>query len=222
MYPTVEFLTHRYIDFNRQMFGSKLPLIKLKVTSGRQRLGCFKRKEFLDFSRKNVLRVEYTITVSGVFDLPAEMIEDILIHEMIHFKVALSGVQEPSHGPSFITTMNDINGRFNRNVKVKLDLPQDATALDTRLTRNFIFTFIYQGKEYFTRAAGTCLFSIYRDMFANPYVSDVKIYGTMDPLFERYRRSRSLKGYDMNDEVRRSLDESGTELEIVGNECRPK
>ena len=83
----------------------------------------------------------YTLRISRSFDLPRETLEDVVIHEMIHYKLMLDGYRgaasgffqrrkrlEKPHGPLFRQMMKDINSRFGRHITVsfKISCPQPA------------------------------------------------------------------------------------------------
>ena len=87
MRATVEYIQARFDSYNEQFFGGSLPPIPIrlshakgflgKVTFTRRRKGLFQKYKNEDF----VLRINVRI------DLPEEVVEDTILHEMIHIYV---------------------------------------------------------------------------------------------------------------------------------------
>lgn len=118
MRPTVEFLKRNFDEFNRLMFDGQLPELPIAVGNARRSLGGL---HFVKV-RKMFGAVEYRnfhIRISAGFDLDESEIEDVLIHEMIHYYILYNKVEDTSpHGKVFRKMMKDINAHFGRNISV--------------------------------------------------------------------------------------------------------
>lgn len=123
---TATMLYERFAHFNRVIFGGALPLPNLRISSARTRAGSFTHATRLVGGRRHH---RYTITISRAFDLQPTQLEDVIIHEMIHFHIALNGPKsEPPHGPTFRSMMERINREHGRNITVRLDAAPPAAS----------------------------------------------------------------------------------------------
>ncbi len=129
MKPSVEYIQHCFDTFNRQYFDNSLsPLpIKLshakgflgKVTFVRKRQGLFRGYKNEDF----VLRINVRI------DLPEEIVQDTILHEMIHYHIAVNQLQDTSaHGRLFRAQMARINQEGNRHISITHRLNEEQKA----------------------------------------------------------------------------------------------
>lgn len=118
MKPTVDFLKRNFDEFNRLMFDGQLPELPIAVGNARTSLGGL---HFVRH-RKMLGGVEYRnfhIRISSRYDLDEREIEDVLIHEMIHYYILYNKLKDTSaHGVVFRKMMNDINAHFGRNISV--------------------------------------------------------------------------------------------------------
>lgn len=118
MIATLPFLTSRFETFNTLCFEGALPPVPLRLGRAVRSLGSctykkrkhlFRRTEYYDFS----------IRISTRFDLPENELEDILLHEMIHYEILVNQQQDSSaHGRLFRARMKEINERFGRHITV--------------------------------------------------------------------------------------------------------
>ena len=82
--------------------------------SGKTFLGAYKKRKTLFGGTKCY---DFKLRINKRIDLPEADIEDIIIHEMIHYHIAYRGIKDTStHGRVFKMLMNDINKRFGRQV----------------------------------------------------------------------------------------------------------
>ena len=119
MRATVAYIQARFDSYNEQFFGGSLPPIPIrlshakgflgKVTFTRRRKGLFQRYKNEDF----VLRINVRI------DLPEEVVEDTILHEMIHYYIAVNQWNDTSvHGQLFRREMERINREGNRHIRI--------------------------------------------------------------------------------------------------------
>ena len=107
-----ESLTTKFNKYNDLIFSSKLPIPRLKWSRGKTRLGQMAYKRKRSWGRTTFY--DYTISVSRYYNLTEEQIDDVLIHEMIHYFIAYTGQRDSSaHGTLFRSMMNDINQRIS-------------------------------------------------------------------------------------------------------------
>ena len=214
MRANLNYLYKKFVEFNETIFKSSLPPIEIKISRGGKVLGCLHKK-----TSRLGLRTSYSMTFTNRYDMPEQMLEDILIHEMIHYRVALDGIADTSmHGDCFKAIMNQINREHGRNISLRVELPKQVLESDNMSVRNYIITCRMKGYDsrLFMRCALTRIFDIYRELQNIRRVSDIRFYSSTSAVFNRYSNSRSVKLYKMTDEVKEVL-EMSPELEMRGN-----
>lgn len=117
MRATLPYLEQRFEHFNRLIFNSSLPPVPIELSRARTFAGVLvtKRKRALGV----VVSTEYHLRVSTLFDLPQDELDDVLIHEMIHYYIAVRHMKDTSpHGTVFRRLMDDINSRHQRHITI--------------------------------------------------------------------------------------------------------
>ena len=95
MRPTLEYIERKFEEFNARMFGGKLPKLPFVLSDAARSLG----------------HVSY--------DLPEDVVEDTIIHEMIHYFIFYHNLIDTSaHGDIFRSIMNSINATYGRHITV--------------------------------------------------------------------------------------------------------
>ena len=126
---SVEYIQAHLDAYNRLYFGGQLPAIPIKlsqakgflgkVTFVRKRQGLFRGYRNEDF----VLRINVRI------DLPEELVQDTILHEMIHYYIAVNQLQDTStHGRLFRAEMARINAEGNRHITISHRLNEEQKA----------------------------------------------------------------------------------------------
>lgn len=197
MRPTLAFVVERFNHFNRLIFKPALPPITLKVGNGRRALGSFKYP--LNYPpTKERGRGECSITISQAYDRPQAEIEDVIIHEMIHYCVWLNHVVEPSHGPEFRRLMDAINRAYGRSITITEHLDDQTRQTDTRARIHCIVaTTMPDGSKAFACFAKTAAGQIKRTLEANGF--KLSWYVSTDPFFNRYPTVRTPKLFPISD-----------------------
>lgn len=127
--PTVEYIEEHFEAYNRQFFGGTLPPLPIKlshakgflgkITFVRKRQGLFRGYKNEDF----VLRINVRI------DLPEELVQDTILHEMIHYYIAVNQLKDTStHGRLFRAEMARINAAGNRHITISHRLNEEQKA----------------------------------------------------------------------------------------------
>jgi len=122
MIVTLPWLEKRFETFNNAYFDGALPPVTLQVGRSKRSLGvcAFKKR------RKLFGRVEYSdfrIRVSKHFDLPEDVMEDILLHEMIHYEILVNQWKDTSaHGRLFRARMKEFNEKYGRHITISYRL----------------------------------------------------------------------------------------------------
>lgn len=120
MKVTLPFIVEKFNEYNEQIFGGTLPLLPIRLGRARTRLGSFgysiRRRFFLKREMYN-----FHMRFSTYYDLPQELWEDTIIHEMIHYYLALNKQQDATpHGPNFRRLMKNINAKHGRHLRISV------------------------------------------------------------------------------------------------------
>lgn len=197
MKATVAYIKEKFDEFNRQMFGGELPPLPIKLSKARSYLGMLAfRKQWrllkgYEFS-------DFRLRISTFLDLSEEELEDTIIHEMIHYYIAVRKMKDSSaHGKLFKEMMNDINTRYGRHVTVthKATKEQREQAQDTRQRWHVVALVEFRdgrcGVKVLPRIKERIEY-YYRNVTANSRVKAVSLYMSKDPYFNRFPTSSAL------------------------------
>ena len=138
MQVSIEWIEKWFTVFNKDYFGGKLPLPDLALSKSKTRLGSMSCKHVTRFGRTKVY--DFAIRISNYYDMTERQFQNVLLHEMIHYSIAYTGLKDTApHGVVFrgmADAMNkkygwDINVRISvRNVKIADDYCRDKTPED--------------------------------------------------------------------------------------------
>ena len=182
--------------FNLEIFDGVLPPITLKIGNGARMLGCFVHPR-----RGMPVRMrgkgECHIRISGRFDMDERVLEDTLIHEMIHYLIWIRGIDgESPHGASFHREMERINTTYSRNISVTGHVTAQSREADRTLRNNYIcLTEWEDGRRMITVCARTRIFEIDRVWKNHGPVRSVEWFWSRDLWFNRFPMSRTPKAY---------------------------
>ena len=118
MIATQAFLDSRFETFNTLCFGGALPPVPLKLGRAVRSLGVctYRKKRHLFRPTENY---GFAIRISTRYDLPEAELEDILLHEMIHYEILVNQQKDTSaHGRLFRARMKEINEGFGRHIRI--------------------------------------------------------------------------------------------------------
>lgn len=212
MIPTIEYIQNRFDEFNRQMFDGKLPAIPIKLSDAKTFLGRFSYRKIVNRSTGKVEYVDLCLRVNARVDLPENMLEDVIIHEMIHYYIAYYHLEDVStHGTIFIQMMNAINQRFGRHVSVSFkSTPEQREQLeDTRQRYHVIAVLTFHdgttGFKVLPRIIERIVY-YYNNVSAAPQVKEVSLFMSNSIFFNKYPNSSSLRYHRLDaDEIHRQL-----------------
>lgn len=198
MQPTLPFLQEKFNYFNHLCFNGELPTPVIRLTKARTFGG-----KLTWTAKKGLFKKGWhspVISISTLFDIPENEIEDILLHEMIHFCILVRKIKDTSpHGKEFRNMMEQINLRHGRHITVSLRHTERQTALDTSQRRHLVCVVqLNKGITGITVSAQSRIFDLWAEINGHPEVSNARWYVTTDPYFNRFPRSRTLKIYKAN------------------------
>lgn len=193
--------------FNKQYFDDKLPEPRFFIGRSRSQLGSlsFKRGLILGrqfFSRGNSANA-FTLSISNFYDQTEYQFHNVLLHEMIHLSIAISGVKDTSpHGVVFRGMMSRLNREgWNIQVMTKMEGTKRAYTGSKTIIRQYIVLAIEtaNGKRYLSSVNPRFAREINTKIQKVKEVSAFHWYTTDNRWFENMPRVRSLRGRSVDD-----------------------
>ena len=211
MKATIDFLKNRFERFNRDVFHGYLPRPMMHISSARSFMGQFKVERSNGIIGKEV----FHLTLSNRYDLEEAVLEDVVIHEMIHFLIHFKKIKDSSsHGPQFRFIMNDINRRFGRNITVSHRCTGKELESDTAKAHSIVcLCTMTDGRKLVCRVSQSKVFEIHRAFHDWDKVSKEEWYWVFGSYFNRYRRVLTPRLFSIDKEGLAVI-ESGTPLEF--------
>ncbi len=229
MIATEKFVQDCFDRFNILCFNGELPQIPIEMGRARKCLGKFHfcvRRKFL--GKKEYYG--FKIIITKAVDIPETELEDIVIHEMIHYYIAHKNINDSSpHGTVFKAIMNSINQKFGRHISIRYRINPDADCLavddlNTSCNKTYllIVTTFSEGQCGVTVCAKSKVFELYRLIPRYYKTKKMELFLSNDPFFDRYPRSNTPKIYKITQADLQSHLPGALSLELVRNVIRPK
>lgn len=198
MRATKEYVEQKFDEFNKLIFEGKLPKLPFKISCARTFLG-----QVTFFQEKNddgtMHYYGFTFRVSDKVDLPDDVVDDTIIHEMIHYWILSNQMQDNApHGDLFRQKMEEINNEFNRNITVVHKGTKEEANTDSKKRRHLICVSRWKdGIRTVSVAADNprILFRIWDEIDRIPEIEESKWVYTEDPYFNRIPRAQNAKFY---------------------------
>lgn len=119
MRPDIEYIQSHFDAYNARFFGGQLPPLPIKLSHAKGFLGkvCFTRQQKGLFGR--YYNTNFVLRINVRIDLPEELVQDTILHEMIHYYIAVNQWHDTSaHGTLFRREMARINAEGNRHISI--------------------------------------------------------------------------------------------------------
>ena len=129
MKASVEYIQAHFDAYNRQYFGGTLPTLPIKLSHAKGFLGkvTFVRKRQGWFG--GYKNEDFVLRINVRIDLPEELVQDTILHEMIHCYIAVNQLHDTStHGRLFRAEMARINAEGNRHITISHRLNEEQKA----------------------------------------------------------------------------------------------
>lgn len=198
---TIDYLRQAFEHYNDLIFEGKLPVPKIKWSRAKTRLGQMACKRKTSWGRTKYY--DFTISISNYYKLTKEEIDDVLIHEMIHYSIAYTGLKDTSaHGIVFRGMMDKINRTFNRHITISVRT-RNLQARSAQQPKDYLILALKMkdGKYFLSSinpsAAGKLAISLTRTREIAHYAW----YQSQDEYFRSMPRVRSLRGRQVSAEV---------------------
>ena len=198
MKPSREWLEKKFEEFNIRMFGGRLPMPLILLSDASSYLGQCKSKirkkpdgstEHYDF------QLRFNIT----YDLPEPVLEDTVIHEMIHYFIMIHGLKDTSpHGRIFKSIMQSINTAHGRNLTIthRVSSEEKAAAKSAKPTWHVIAVIKLvsgvTGVKVLPRNIPRIL-EFYNKIISIRDVKEARLFLHDNPFFNQFPTSVALK-----------------------------
>lgn len=196
MKVTIPYIEGKFDEFNILIFGGCLPRIPIRLSNAKTFIGqcCYKERRLADGKKQ---RYDFVLRVNTRIELPEHDIEDTVIHEMIHYYIALNNIEDTgTHGLAFRRMMNSINRKYGRNVTIthKTTDEQKEQLIDKKSHWHVVafvrFNDGRAGLKVIPRVLPRII-SYYNAVTSSPEVKDVRLYMSANPFFNRFPNSSS-------------------------------
>ena len=106
MKPDTGWMKSQFVAFNRRYFQTRLPLPQFRVSNARTFLGNMRWRE----DRIRHKYYDFKLTMSVYYDLEEKELQNVMLHEMIHYYIAYHHLKDTSpHGRVFCGIMDKLN-----------------------------------------------------------------------------------------------------------------
>lgn len=219
---TREYIETKFEEFNKKMFGGRLPLIPIELSDAATFMGkCEYRRRRLPNGLEEYS--DFKMRINTRYDLPEHEVEDVIIHEMIHYFILLNGLHDSSpHGEIFKALMRSINASYGRHITIRHESEEVAEVSDVSgRARWHVIAAVYfksgeTGVKVLPRTIPKIL-NYYRTAVRDPKVSEVRLFLHNNPFFNRYPTSGALRIHSIGrEELERNLVKAH-KLRVDGN-----
>ena len=127
----MEYIQRKFLEYNELYFGNSLPEIPVRLSNAKGFLGKVSYRKTRKGAFGKVRNSDFVLHINTRIDLPEEVVEDTILHEMIHYYIGYHHLNDTSaHGRLFREMMIRINQQGNRHVAIsqRLTAVQQAQA----------------------------------------------------------------------------------------------
>ena len=192
-----------FMRFNTQYFDGVLPLPRLRAGRSRTQLGTMSCKRKTSWGRTKLY--DFTISLSNYYDQTEHQFQSVLLHEMIHLSIAVSGVKDTSpHGVVFRGLMQRLN-RDGWDIQIMTktrDYTKAYTGTATVIAQYIVLALeMNDGKRFLSSVNPKFVRDINQQLRTIPQISHYAWFTTSDRWFETMPKVRSLRGRRVTAEV---------------------
>nr|WP_028896845.1 SprT-like domain-containing protein [Prevotella sp. HUN102] len=198
---TIDYLQQAFSKYNALMFEGKLPLPVLKLSKARTHLGqiAYKRRK----SWMKTKLYDFTISVSTYYNLSQAEIDDVMIHEMIHYYIVFMGIKDTSsHGLVFRKMMSEINRKYGRHLSISAKTMGMETTAPPKLSAYLVLALeMKDGTRYLSSVNPSFARKLSLSLSRIPNLASHSWYTSSDSFFQNMPRVRSFRGRKVSKEV---------------------
>ena len=192
-----------FMRFNTQYFDGVLPLPRLRAGRSRTQLGTMSCKRKTSWGRTKLY--DFTISLSNYYDQTEHQFQSVLLHEMIHLSIAVSGVKDTSpHGVVFRGLMQRLNrDGWDIQIMTKTRDYTKAYPGSAAVIAQYIVLALEMndGKRFLSSVNPKFVRDINQQLRTIPQISHYAWFTTSDRWFEAMPKVRSLRGRRVTAEV---------------------
>ena len=212
MKATIPYVEKKFEEFNQLIFEGKLPKLPIELSDAKTFLGMcvYKRRRTLWGKTEYY---DFKLRINTRIDLPEAEVEDIIIHEMIHYYIGYSNIVDTSaHGQVFRQLMNGINERYGRHIRIshKPSKEQKEQLYGTKQRWHIVALVTFKDERMGIKVLPRIVPRIanyYNVVSRDSNVVSVELYVTNNPFFNRYPSSSALRVHYINGmEVKKHLE----------------
>ena len=198
MKATIPYVEKKFEEFNRLMFDGRLPMLPIELSDAKTFLGVCAYKKRRTLLGKTVC-YDFKLRINTRIDLDEAEVEDIIIHEMIHYYIGYHGIVDTSaHGRVFREMMKGINERFGRHIRVshKPTAEQKEQLYGDKRRWHMVAFVVFKdgrtGIKVLPRIAEKVV-NYYNVVGRESTIEGIELYMTDDVFFNRYPNSSALR-----------------------------
>lgn len=121
MIVCLEDIDFRFIYWNHFAFNDELPTPQYGILHSFRTCGYFQCNCIDSWFRRNLYN--FSISITDYYDFTMEQFDDILVHEMIHYYLAYTGLDKRiRHGKEFKKMARKLNLNHGLNITSTVDL----------------------------------------------------------------------------------------------------
>ena len=221
MRPTQSFLRQKFNEYNVKFFAGELREIPIEIRNLGRKLGHFAVTYHRNFFHKSVGAIK--IGLSDRYDLEQDVVEDVLLHEMIHYYLWTKNIADNRvHGENFRKIMMRINREGGRHITVTHNTTTEEAQSDRSVKDHYICVIYIRNREpMFYHSPRTRIFEAHRTLSTQVRnLIGIQWYWTRDKWFNRYPFPRTLKCFELTEEDNAHL-RSAVRCECDGNRFQP-
>lgn len=220
----ITWLRSNFRQYNKQYFDGRLPEPRFFIGRSKTQLGSLSYKRGLMwgrglFSKGNATNA-FTLTLSNFYDQTEYQFRNVLLHEMIHLSIAVSGVKDTSpHGVVFRGMMQRLNREgWNIQVMTKMEGTKKAYTGSENIIRQYLVLAIEttNGKRFLSSVNPKFARQINARLKNVSEVSSYHWYTTDNRWFEDMPKVRSLRGRPVDDATYERMTNTMTPFEALG------
>ncbi|MDE6682478.1 MAG: SprT-like domain-containing protein [Muribaculaceae bacterium] len=203
MKATIRYVEQKFDEFNRLMFGGKLPKLPVRMSDAVTFLGmCVAKVRTLPDGRRQ--HHDFELRVSLRHDIPERDLEDVIIHEMIHYFIMYNELNDTApHGELFKAMMRSINRTYGRNITIsRRSTPEERTrTVEGKRQWHVIASISFlngkKGVKVLPRVVPKII-DYYRQVSSAPEIARVELFLHDNPFFNRYPTSAALRVHEID------------------------
>ena len=206
MKATIAYVEKKFEEFNGQIFAGRRPKLPLELSDVSSTLGqCVFQVRLMPDGTKEYS--DFRMKINTRIDLPENLVEDVIIHEMIHYFILLNGLHDTApHGEIFMAIMRSINGHFGRHITVAHNSTTDEQeqAISTKRTWHVIADIHFKNGDRGVKVLPRTVQKIiaYNEAVKKyPEVDHVDFYLHDNPFFNRYPTSVAFRIHEIDSDV---------------------